>query len=146
MAAEEELRRLTFGERIRYVQREMLRINQAAFATRVGVSVRTVKRWEASFIAPSRDKAAKIAELANVASELFYPDDAVEPDPIIEVRQMIANMEKMLVTVTREMLETLQEMTGQLERQTDLLALLEAKVDEPPRAAPARRTRKRSAG
>lgn len=104
-----------------------------------------MKRWEASFIAPTRENAEKIAALASLASEIFYPDETEESEPIIELRQMITGMEKMLVAVTREMIETLGEMSAQLARQTDLLAKLEEKVDDPAPApaASARRTRKR---
>lgn len=145
MATEEELLRLPIGERIRHVRREILGVTQEAFARQLGVSGRTVKRWEASFIAPTRENAEKIAALANLASEIFYPDETEESEPIIELRQMITGMEKMLVTVTREMIETLGEMSAQLARQTDLLAKLEEKVDDPAPApaASARRTRKR---
>jgi transcriptional regulator with XRE-family HTH domain len=132
VGAEEELLRLPFGERIRYVRLEILRINQGAFAKRVGVSVRTVNRWEASFIAPSRENAEKIAALANLAAELFYPDDTVEPDPIVEVRQMLTTMEERFMTVSEKTLETLVEIQEQVARQTALLAAIEAKLGVEP--------------
>jgi transcriptional regulator with XRE-family HTH domain len=152
VTADEELLRLPTGDRIRYVRREMLGVNQEAFAKRVGVSVRTVKRWEASFIAPTRDKAEKIAALANLASELFYPDESVEAEPIVEIREMlktlgetITSLEETFTAVSERMVGTLAEMENQLAQQTSLLArqtalleLLEAKVaaDQPkPRRA-----------
>lgn len=150
MTTEEELLRLPFGDRIRYVRRDILGVNQEAFARRVGVSPRTVRRWEASFIAPSREKAEKIAALADLASELFYPDDTVEPDPNVEVRQMLVALEKTVAgleagftTVAERMIATLAEMEVQLARQTDLLQAIGKKVEDSDPGEPKQRRARR---
>lgn len=116
-----ELQLLPVGERVVYVRKKILGVTQAGFARQVGVSERTVKRWETSFIAPSRTNAEKIAELANVAAELFYPDDA-EPETdrateaVGEVKDLLADWTAQASALLQQMKETLETQTQFLEQ------------------------------
>jgi len=130
---------LPIGERVSYVRKDVLRLSQVAFAKRLGVSDRTVKRWETSYIAPTRANAEKIAELAGLEPELFFPD-AIEPDTdrtaeeLSQIRAILAELRGQIDRILERevgLASLVDKQMTLLEKQSRLLEAIEAAVDPP---------------
>lgn len=139
------MRQLVIGERVRYVRTVICKESQEAFARRLGVSDRTIKRWEASFVAPSREHAEKLAGIAEVPVDLFFPE-AVEDESTDKVEKLLLEIRSMFrdwieeARTVQQLMARNQKAAGELLRkQTGLLEDIAATVEEVRDRRPPRR-------
>lgn len=71
---------MAVGDKIMY-QRKLKRIKQADLADKIGVSLRTLQRWELGQYFPNTEDISKIAQVLNIpASELMdSPENEITP-------------------------------------------------------------------
>ena len=75
---------MAIGDKIMY-QRKLKRIKQADLADKIGVSLRTLQRWELGQYFPNTEDISKIAQVLNVPVSEFMDAPENENTPQIQV-------------------------------------------------------------
>ena len=75
---------MAIGDKIMY-QRKLKRIKQADLADKIGVSLRTLQRWELGQYFPNTEDISKIAQVLNVAVSEFMDSPDNKDNPQIAV-------------------------------------------------------------
>ena len=75
---------MAIGDKIMY-QRKLKRIKQADLADKIGVSLRTLQRWELGKYFPNTEDISKIAQVLNVPVSELMDTPELEKTPQIQV-------------------------------------------------------------
>lgn len=107
----------TFGDRI-IAARESVGLNQSDFARKLGVQLKTVKKWEDDLSEPRANKLQMIAGLLNVSITWLIMGQGTGLKGPLEETDLSADMSEILVELrqTKSELSRLTEHLGSLEK------------------------------
>ena len=107
----------TFGDRI-IAARESVGLNQSDFARKLGVQLKTVKKWEDDLSEPRANKLQMIAGLLNVSITWLIMGQGTGLKGPLDETDLSADMSEILVELrqTKSELSRLTEHLGSLEK------------------------------
>lgn len=93
---------MNISEKIKYIRKELINISQENFATKVGVSTGTIKKWESGTSKPTVNHLLMISLISNVTLQYLIFDDYPEEistikltdDDYIIIKSMIEHFKK----------------------------------------------------
>ena len=86
----------TFGDRI-YAAREAVGLSQSALAIRLGVQLKTVKKWEEDITEPRANKLQMISGLLNISSTWLLIGEGIGPQDPESTMPISADLNEILV-------------------------------------------------
>ena len=86
----------TFGDRI-YAAREAVGLSQSALAIRLGVQLKTVKKWEEDITEPRANKLQMISGLLNISITWLLIGEGIGPQDPESIMPISADLNEILV-------------------------------------------------
>lgn len=86
----------TFGDRI-YAAREAVGLSQSALASRLGVNLKTVKKWEEDITEPRANKLRMVSGLLNISITWLLIGEGIGPQELESTTPISANLNEILV-------------------------------------------------
>ncbi len=116
----------TFGDRV-YAAREAVGLDQAAFAKKLGVKLKTVRAWEEDLAEPRANKLQMMAGLMNVSVMWLLTGEGDGLSGPVDASEIPADVNEILIEMRRTRAES--------QRLTDRMGLLEKRLAEVVRLA-----------
>ena len=86
----------TFGDRI-YAAREAVGLSQSALASRLGVNLKTVKKWEEDITEPRANKLRMVSGLLNISITWLLIGEGIGPKGLESTTPISADLNEILV-------------------------------------------------
>ena len=86
----------TFGDRI-YAAREAAGLSQSALASRLGVNLKTVKKWEEDITEPRANKLRMVSGLLNISITWLLIGEGIGPQGLGSTTPISADLNEILV-------------------------------------------------
>lgn len=116
----------TFGDRV-YAAREAIGLDQAGFARKLGVKLKTVRAWEEDLAEPRANKLQMMAGLMNVSVMWLLTGEGDGLTGPVDTSDIPSDVNDILIEMRRARAES--------QRLTDRIGLLEKRLSEVVRSA-----------